>query len=239
MTNPIQHMLRGAALLLLALVVSACQTLPPRDPAYAATRPAAQPPVQAQNGSIYQAGYDVRLFEDDRARRVGDILTIQLVENTNASKQADTSLSKSTDTAIANPTVLGSSPQFNTPGILPLASNKNNDLSFGLNSSNEFDGSGSSSQSNSLSGSISVTVAEVLPNGNLVVRGEKVLQLNQGYEFVRISGLVRRRDVRPDNTVLSTQIADAQITYSGSGAVQDSNTIGWLARFFVSALFPF
>jgi flagellar L-ring protein precursor FlgH len=213
--------------------------LPERDPAYAAVRPVALPPVQSNNGSIYQAGYDVRLFEDSRARRVGDLLTINLVESTNASKQAATSVSKSTDTSVANPTILGTTPQFNTPGILPLASNRSNNLGFGLESSNEFEGDGASSQSNTLSGSITVTVAEVLPNGYLVIRGEKVTSLNQGHEYVRLSGIVRPVDIRPDNTVPSTQVADAQITYTGSGAVADSNKIGWLARFFVSALFPF
>lgn len=217
----------------------ACQSLPERDPAYAAVRPVALPPLQNHSGSIYQAGYDIRLFEDSRARRVGDLLTINLVESTNASKQAATSLSKSTDTTVANPTILGTTPQFNVPGILPLASNKKNNLGFGLSSSNEFEGDGSSSQSNSLSGSITVSVAEVLANGYLVVRGEKVTSLNQGHEYVRLSGIVRPADIRPDNTVLSTQVADAQITYTGSGAVADTNVVGWLARFFISSLFPF
>ncbi len=79
----------------------------------------------------------------------------------------------------------------------------------------------------------------MLPNGNLVVRGEKILSLNQGHEYVRIAGIVRPADIRPDNTVLSKQVADAQITYRGSGSVNDTNVIGWLARFFIGALFPF
>ena len=221
------------------LSLAACQSLPERDPAYAAVRPVALPPVQASNGSIYQAGYDVRLFEDSRARRVGDLLTINLTESTSASKDSATELNKSNTTTIANPTILGSTPQFNTPGILPLASNQNNTLGTGLSSDNAFSGDSSSSQSNSLSGSITVTVAEVLPNGYLVVRGEKVTSLNQGHEYVRLSGIIRPVDIRPDNTILSTQVADAQITYTGSGATADTNKIGWLARFFISSLFPF
>ncbi|WP_126453750.1 flagellar basal body L-ring protein FlgH [Sulfuriflexus mobilis] len=238
--NTITNLISRVVLLCVCVMsLVACQSLPERDPAYAAVRPVALPPLQNNSGSIYQAGYDVRLFEDSRARRVGDLLTINLVESTNASKQAATELSKTTDTSVANPTILGTTPQFNTPGILPLASNKNNNLGFGLSSSNDFEGDGSSSQSNSLKGSITVTVAEVLPNGYLVVRGEKVTSLNQGHEYVRLSGIVRPTDIRPDNTVLSTQIADAQIAYTGSGAVAETNTIGWLARFFISALFPF
>jgi len=221
------------------LSLAACQSLPERDPAYAAVRPVALPPAQNNNGSIYQAGYDVRLFEDSRARRVGDLLTINLTETTRASKQSATELSKTNETNVTNPTILGSTPQFNTPGVLPLASNRNNNLGFGLSSSNEFSGDSASSQSNSLSGSITVTVAEVLPNGYLVVRGEKVTSLNQGHEYVRLSGIIRPVDIRPDNTILSTQVADAQITYTGSGSTADTNKIGWLARFFISSLFPF
>ena len=238
--NTVTNMISRVVLLCVCgMSLVACQSLPERDPAYSAVRPVALPPLQSNNGSIYQAGNDIRLFEDSRARRVGDLLTINLVENTNASKQNATSLSKTTDSSIANPTILGSSPSFGTPGILPLASNSGNNLGFGLESSNDFSGDGASSQSNTLSGSVTVTVAEVLPNGYLVVRGEKVTSLNQGHEYVRLSGIVRPTDIRPDNTVLSTQIADAQIAYTGSGAVADTNKIGWLARFFISSLFPF
>lgn len=238
--NTVKNMISRVVLLCVCVMsLVACQSLPERDPAYAAVRPVALPPLQNSNGSIYQAGNDIRLFEDSRARRVGDLLTINLVESTNASKQNATSLSKSTDTEVANPTILGTTPQFNTPGILPLASNSNNNLGFGLESTNEFTGDGASSQSNTLSGSVTVTVAEVLPNGYLAVRGEKVTSLNQGHEYVRLSGIVRPIDIRPDNTVPSTLVADAQITYTGSGAVADTNKIGWLARFFISSLFPF
>lgn len=228
-----------STLVLIAVLTTACQSIPPRDPAYAAVRPAAIPQAQQSNGSIYQAGYDIRLFEDQLARRVGDILTVQLSEATSASKDAETSLDKETTTSVTNPTLFGATPQFNTPSLFPLSSNKNNNLAFNLGSNNEFEGSGSSSQSNSLSGSITVSVVEVLPNGNLIIRGEKVIQLNQGHEYVRLSGIVRKADIRPDNTVLSTQIADAQIAYSGTGAVHDTNVVGWLARFFISALMPF
>lgn len=239
MNNFTKMISRVVLLCVCVMSLAACQSLPERDPAYAAVRPVALPPVHAGNGSIYQAGHDIRLFEDSRARRVGDLLTINLVETTSASKQSATELSKSNDTSVANPTILGTTPQFNTPGILPLASNQNNNLGFGLSSDNEFSGDSSSSQSNSLTGSITVTVAEVLPNGYMVIRGEKVTSLNQGHEYVRISGIVRPTDIRPDNTVPSTQIADAQITYTGSGSTADTNKIGWLARFFISSLFPF
>ncbi|MDH5189956.1 MAG: flagellar basal body L-ring protein FlgH [Gammaproteobacteria bacterium] len=210
-----------------------------RDPEYAAVRPAAMKPQEYSNGAIYQAGYDIRLYEDPRARRVGDIITIILTEQTDASKSATTSLEKDTNNTITNPTILGSTPSFNVPGVLPLESNRNNNLGTSLGSAHDFEGEGKSAQSNSLTGNISVTVVEVLPNGNLVIRGEKIISLNQGDEYVRVAGIVRAQDVTSKNTVLSTQIADAHISYGGNGMVADSNKLGWLARFFVSAIMPF
>ena len=102
-----------------------------------------------------------------------------------------------------------------------------------------FAGSGDSKQSNELTGDITVTVIEVLPNGYLMVRGEKRIGINQGNEYIRVSGIVRPTDIDSTNTVLSTKIADPTLVYVGDGAVADSNAIGWLAKFFVSALFPF
>ena len=179
------------------------------------------------------------LFEDNRARRVGDILTVQLVEQTDASKSSETTIEKDTTGSITSPTVLGSAVAFQAPPLLPLATTTGNNLTSSLTSSHSFDGSGESSQSNSINGEISVTVAEVLPNGNMIVRGEKLYSLNQGHEHIRISGMVRPSDIRSDNTILSTRVADARIIYGGEGATNDSNVIGWLARFFISALLPF
>lgn len=234
MRNRLLMLLAGMALL------QACASAPSRDPAYAATRPTAQPPAaQEATGSIYQAGYAVALFEDQRARRPGDTLTVRLVEKTAASKQASTSTKKDDSVDISNPTILGSVPQFNAPGFLPLASNRNNNLSVSVDASRKFTGEGDSSQGNSLTGDITVTVAEVLANGNLVIRGEKLLSLNQGHEHIRIAGIVRPADIRTDNSVLSTQVADARISYGGSGALADANRQGWLTRVFNSPWWPF
>lgn len=232
--------MKRCTLFLLILLATGCATTTaPRDPAYAPARPVVMPPPQTHNGAIYQSGYEVALFEDQRARHVGDLLTIRLVEKTNAQKQASASSKKENEVDIKNPTVFGALPQFNVPGIVPLDSNRNNNMAFGLNSSQDFSGQGDSSQSNSLNGSITVSVVEVLSNGYLVVRGEKFLTLNQGDEYVRLAGIVRPVDIRPDNSVLSTQVGDAQITYSGQGQVADASKLGWLARFFVSAFWPF
>jgi flagellar L-ring protein FlgH len=235
---PLIHLLTLAAL----MGLSACNSMPRRDPAFAASYPAPleiPQQQQAATGAIYQPGYDVVLFEDVKARRVGDILTVRLVESTNATKASSNDISKDQVSTIDNPTILGASPQFGLPGILPLGVTQNNTLESKLGSEHDFKGKSATAQRNSLSGDITVTVADVLPNGNLVVRGEKRLNLNAGNEYVKISGLVRPLDIQANNTVLSTKIADATIVYNGDGAEADASKIGWLARFFVSALIPF
>ena len=233
------NLYRSSLIVVVLMLLSACQSAPTRNPEYAAVRP---PLPQAQpeaNGAIYQHGFDTRLFEDVRARRVGDILTVTLVENTAASKDSETSVEKDTTTSIDNPTIFGTSPEFNLPGFIPLANTDNVNLSTNLSSSHEFSGGGSSSKNNNLSGSITVSVVEVLPNGNMIIRGEKRMTLNQGNEYIRISGIVRPADVLSNNTVLSTQIADATIMYTGEGSQDDANVLGWLAKFFISAIMPF
>jgi flagellar L-ring protein precursor FlgH len=224
---------------IVALLVG-CANTPTRDPAYAATRPVAMPPVPANPGAIYQPGFALSLFEDQRARRIGDLLTIKLVESTSASKKANTATKKETAMDLTSPTVLGTGINIKrVPTFLPLQQHKNLNMGVSIDGESEFTGEGSSSQSNSLTGNITVTVAEVMPNGNLVVKGEKLLTLNQGHEHVRIQGIVRAADIAPDNSVLSTQVADAQITYAGEGAVADSNTQGWITKFFNSGWWPF
>lgn len=187
-----------------------------------------EPVSSPTTGSIYQAGRDMRLFEDRTARRIGDILTIRLVERTVASKKASTSVDKSSEINLSNPILFGE----------PVSIDGYN-LEVEVEGNRVHAGAGASDQSNSLSGQISAVVVGVYPNGNLVIRGEKMLTLNQGEEFVQISGVVRTDDIRADNSVLSTQVADAKITYAGKGALADANATGWLGRFFLSPLWPF
>ncbi|MBY4675924.1 flagellar basal body L-ring protein FlgH [Marinobacterium arenosum] len=213
------------------LLLSGCVNKPPKpdNPVYAPVRPQALVQPQAVTGSIYNPATSMDLYGEGRARRVGDILTVVLTESTQSSKSAKTEVDKSGSTTLQQPTVLGNA-----------VSIAGNPLSFSLpESTTEFEGEGKSNMSNSLSGNISVTVHEVLPNGTLLVRGEKWLTLNQGDEYIRISGMVRPRDVLADNTVLSTKLADARITYSGTGSVSDSNVMGWVSKFFISPLWPF
>ena len=217
-------------LLILAAAVSGCSVLPQDDPGFYDHPLPPQPEFEpAADGTIYRSGTEVRLFEDLRAARVGDILTVVLTEQTQASNNSQTSTSKETSATIANPTMLGR----------PLT--RNGDPLFGasLEGENTFDGSGSTSQSNSLSGDITVTVVQRMPNGNLIIQGEKWLTINQGREFIRVSGVIRPSDIRLDNSVPSTRIANAQLAYSARGALADANRQGWLSRFFNSVLHPY
>ena len=226
------------ALSLLVLLV-ACSSGPKRDLSYAPPRPAVPISTVESNGSIYMSGYRVAWFEDQRARRVGDILTVILSESTNASKSAKTSTAKTNSNSISNPTIMGAAVEFNAPKMIPLATHDNNNLAFDIGSEHGFDGQGSASQSNDLSGDITVSVIEVLPNRNLFIRGEKRIGINQGNEYIKLSGIVRPQDINPDNTIASNRIADVTILYNGDGQVADSGVMGWLSRFFNSELFPF
>lgn len=210
-----------------ALTVSGCASNSPKEnrTEYAPTYPVAAQIPQDNSGSIYKANFGVRLFEDTKAHRIGDLLTVTLLEKTQAQKSASTSTAKDQNIGFTAPTLFGGQPV--------------NSLSASVGMGSDFTGDGASSQSNSLSGSITVFVSQVLPNGNLVVRGEKKLTLNQGDEYIRITGIVRPMDVNPDNTVPSTKVANAEIIYSGDGAISDANSMGWLARFFNGQLWPF
>ncbi len=218
-------------LLLLAslLIVSGCSSTPTVVADYDAPAPIPVTGVANTGGAIYAAGTDIRLFEDLRAGRAGDILTVRLIEATSASKSANTSTSKSSSATLANPTFLG---RPVTRNGMPL-------LDGSLSGDSSFDGAGSSNQSNSLQGDITVTVVERYPNGNLRIRGEKWVTLNQGREFIRLDGTIRPFDIEPDNSVASTKIADAKITYSSKGALADANRMGLFARFFNSVLSGF
>lgn len=219
-----------------AVVLAGCVAPPPKpnDPYYAPVLPRTPLPAAANNGSIYQAGFEQNLYSDRKAFRVGDIITITLNERTQASKNANSQMDKNSDNKIGLTSLFGSSLTTNNPI-------GGNDLSLnaGYSADRSTKGDSKSGQSNSLTGSITVTVADVLPNGIIAVRGEKWLTLNTGDELVRIAGLVRADDIATDNTVSSTRVADARITYSGTGAFADASQPGWFDRFFLSPLFPF
>ncbi len=201
--------------MLVLVALSGCQTAkPPKEDDQLSW--AQEPAIPASNGAIYQVGRDVALFENPVARHVGDIVTIVLNESTNAKKSATTTTAKTTSTIHGTPA-----------------------LSNNINDAAKFNGEGDSAQSNSLTGYITCTVVRVLPNGNLLVKGEKSIGINQGSEYVRLSGVIRPIDLAPDNSIPSLKVGAARISYGGKGALADANAQGWLSRFFNSPWTPF
>jgi flagellar L-ring protein precursor FlgH len=225
LTSSLRHSVTPS---LVSLVLAGCVSHP-AEPNYAATWPEPLPEAAQANGAIYQAGHDVALFENAVARRVGDTLTIRLNERTNASKSSSTSTKKSTNIDLPGPIIAGR----------PVTANGVEILNTQVDNNSDFDGEGASTQSNRLEGDISVTVAQRLPNGNLLVRGQKWISINQGQEYVRIQGIVRPIDIDPDNSISSLKVADAMIAYGGKGALANANSPGLLSRFFNLPFLPF
>ncbi len=214
------------------ILTSACAPMTrerplPGDPMYAPVAPQTLMPPAPVDGSIFSSSPGYSLYGDRMAHQTGDILTIVLQERTQSSKSAKVDMTKDYDGSMSEPTILGTA-----------ISAANLSLETDAKFEREFGGSSGADQSNSLTGNISVTVSEVLPNGLLRIRGEKWLMLTESDEYVRVSGLVRPQDISVDNTILSTKIADARFSYSGTGDLADVNRQGWLSRFFNSEWFP-
>jgi len=189
---------------------------------------------QKVHGSIYQSGHEMRLYEDHLASRIGDILTVRLEEATQGEKQAKTKAIKTG----TNNTNNGTGVDMNgavKPIMLGAAFSK---FIFNTGSDMQFDGKGETNQFNKLRGTVSVTVMRVLSNGNLVIQGESWITINQGREYIRLTGLVRTEDIDTSNVVSSQRIADARISYSGSGQVGNASRAGWLTQFLYK-YFPF
>lgn len=198
------------------------------DPSFAPVVPDYPREKIIEDGSLFRSYMANSLYSDVTARRVGDIITVTLSENTNASKSAGTSSSRDTTAELEPITGLGGQ-AINLGG---------QSIQLGVSASNEFEGDAATNQSNSLSGNISVTVVDVLPNDNVVIRGEKWLTLNHGDEYIRLTGIIRLSDISPENEIVSTKIANARIQYSGTGSFARSQEKGWLAKFFSSPLWP-
>ena len=210
-----------AFVLALVPVGAAAKDKLPAD-AFAAAAPPPPAPLPG-NGSIFQGSY-TPLTSGGRAGQVGDILTIQLVERTAATKSNAAGTQRDGNIGLTPPTTG------------PLSLFNPSDIAMG--GGQQFKGKGDASQSNALSGEVSVTIAAVYPNGTMLVRGEKLLTLNRGDERVQISGIVRAMDISPDNRILSTRVADANIRYVGKGEIARASQQGWLQRFF-SIISPF
>jgi flagellar L-ring protein FlgH len=223
------QIMRGVlAFLGIALLLAGCAQLP-REPLVQQpmSAPPAPQPVVPINGAIYQPGYGAQaLFEDRRPRNVGDILTIVVAENAIASKNSATNASREGSASASFtqiPRALGG--LFNNQAV-------------DMDGANKMNAKGGANAANTFNSTITVTVIQVLGNGNLVVSGEKQMMINQGTEFIRFSGVVNPHTVTGRNTVLSTQVADARIEYSAKGYIDEAQTMGWLQRFFINVL-PF
>ncbi len=215
------------------LLLSGCASTPlekaePDDPMYAPIE-AAPPMAQVvPTGSLFDEVATNNIYSDSKARRIGDIITVMLQESTSASKKAKAEYGKENDITMQPFSAFGRN-----------ATIGGNTIDVGLSSETDFKGDSKADQSNSLNGQISVHVTRILPNGNLVVRGEKWLTLNTGKEYIRLTGTLRPEDVSSSNTVASNRIANARIEYSGTGAFADANKQGWLSSFFYSTWWPF
>lgn len=228
--NTISEIIKIIVFLIAAINMVACtKRIALRNPAYSPILPKVAHFDEPTDGAIFQNGMRVGFFDNMRAKNVGDILTITLRETTNATKSARTETTKGAIINETSPTITGSE----------VTANKKKILENTVDSDRRFSSQGQSAQSNNLNGELTVTVVRVFTNRNLLVRGEKLIMLNQGNEYLRVMGIVRPEDIDSNNTVLSTRIANAQISYGGQGVINDANRMGWLSKFFQSPAWPF
>jgi flagellar L-ring protein precursor FlgH len=229
---------RIANILLLSLftvITSACTNTVeiskalPNDPDFAPIMPEEEEERIVPSGSLFKPHYVNNIYSDSKAHRVGDIISVILSEKTQAKKNAKTELKKENETKLDAVTGLGG---------LPVTLGGES-LQFGISQDSNFKGDSKADQGNSLNGNISVHVLRVLPNGNLMIRGEKWLTLNNGDEYIRLTGVIRSKDINSNNTIMSTKVANARIQYAGTGSFADANEQGWLVKFFNSTWWPF
>lgn len=212
------------------LLLSGCAFVPQKPLVQGATTAHPAPgPAPVVNGSIFQSAQPVNygyqpLFEDRRPRNIGDTLTIQLQENVSASKSSSANASRDGKTNFG----LDTTPHY-LSGLFG-----NDKANLDISGGNTFNGRGGANASNTFSGTLTVTVDQVLANGNLHVVGEKQIAINQGTEFIRFSGVVNPRTISGSNTVASTNVADARIEYVGNGYINEAQNMGWLQRFFLN-----
>lgn len=185
--------------------------------------------VKLRNGAIYQENMPVSLFADTTAHHVGDIITINLVENASAKSTSNTKAAKKQNLDMPSPKIAGSDVTHNNQKVLETK----------VNAGREFAAGGNTDESHSFTATLTVSVVRVMPNNYLVVRGEKVILLNQAEEYIQFSGIVRPQDIDINNTVASAKVGDAKIRYGGKGVLANANTMGPLAKFFQSPEYPY
>lgn len=217
-----------------ALLLQACTSVPlepdvfPDDPDFAPVQAEMMQSPADNSGSLFMARYNSGFYTDQQARRIGDIITVIFDESYKSSKSAETKTDKKSENKSSIGSVFGSVPSFH--GYTP---------ELDLKSERKFTGKGDADRSNSLKGQISVTVSNILPNGVLSIRGEKWLTLSDGDEYIRITGLIRPQDISPTNTVVSSKVADARISFGGRGSLNNATKQGWFDRMLNSPWWPF
>lgn len=200
----------------------------PNDPEYAPVPASSLQATPSINGSLYKKNYSLSLFSDQQATQVGDIITVIFDEQYNSSKSAETKSNKDSSNEVSPVSIMGTVPGWQNLG-----------LDVNVEHNRSFKGKGDADRSNSLSGTISVTVADILPSGVLQIRGEKWLTLSEGDEYIRIIGLIRPQDITPQNTVMSSKVADARIKFGGRGNLNNATKEGWFGRMTNSPWWPF
>jgi len=188
-----------------------------------------------KEASLFRESSYYGFFQDLRAHKVGDLVTVNIVETSKATKKADTKTERTSSIDAGIDNLLGYESKMKSWGV-PKAFD--NTAMFKASMGNEFDGSGSTSRDESMTASITARVVEVLPNGNLFIEGTRKIRVNNETQNITLSGIIRPSDISPDNTVLSSYIADARIDYTGSGPVSDKQRPGWLARI-LDLVWPF
>jgi len=192
-------------------------------------------PVKKNTGSLWQDNGSLsELFYDHKARKVGDIVTIRIVESSDASNNADTNTSKNSSTSMNIAALLG----LENNDTFPRGSGFDPFGFITSTTNNTFKGSGTTNRSGNLAASITARVTEVLPNGNMKIIGKRQITINNEEQYIALSGIIRSRDISSDNVILSTYISDAKIIYTGTGVINDRQSPGWLARI-VDSVWPF
>ncbi len=209
------------------------------------TRAAARPPapmtvvqpvppenLAPRKGSIWQTSDRNTLFLDNKARNIGDIITVQIVETSNASKEAKTDLTRSGNNSFGLSGVLSPSSLFGS--VLPATGPAGLGVQGGVNNTNTFSGDGKTQRNSVLKAVVSCVVTEILANGNLRIEGRQDITVNNENQFILLSGVLRPEDITPQNTIISSQMADARIEYSGEGDAADQQRGSWISRAFAT-----
>ena len=225
--------MKNLALVIMLSLLTGCATVQqskvlPDDPEFAPILPEPEEEEVVPTGSLFKVNYVNNIYSDSKAHRVGDIISVVLSESTQAQKSAKTEITKENEATLDPIVGLGGR----------NATFKGDSIQFGFNQETDYSGDSRADQGNSLNGYISVHVLRVLPNGNLMIRGEKWMTLNNGDEYIRLTGIIRPQDITYDNTIMSNKVANARIQYAGTGTFADVQEQGWLTRFFNSSWWP-